>query len=310
MKKQIKRFVLSVLVLTMVFSCIPATTYAKEQFKWSKSLVLKGKMYKTPDGDGHEHIDQYVVTIFSDRYTKATVQNYNGCVLNYEWCSESSNWRYKAEDKYGYPSYGNTFSTTKESKQKKNTNTTIELNRGWNAIAIMPCSNVTYKEGQEYKCKISVKEANILFIASDKDVNLPVGNAPMFSKKKFTTFKKWWNPQYYSLFYTDVFDSGISDLDADCRRAAVILRNLGYSDLSVKDFSDKIKKNVEKIYHQSNKNSKKFVSYQEAFGQYINSIDDLEERLIEKYGEDEVADYMDTLYDSLNWYKERVKKYK
>ena len=298
MKKQIKRFVLSVLVLAMVFSCIPATIYAKEQFKWSKSLVLKGKMYK----DKYGIIRGYDVTIFSDRYTEVTVQNYNGRVCAYSDSSENSNWKYTAEDKYFTPYYGYVV-VKDESDGKKNGKTTIQLDRGWNYLTILPCNDTTYKKGQEYKCKLTVKDANILFIASDKEVNVDVNSAPLFSKKKFAAFKKWWNPQYYSLRYVE------GSLDTDCKYAAEKIKSVDLSDLSKKELTAEIKKNVEKIYRQSNKNNKKFVSCQEAFVKYLDSIN-LKESLIEKYGEKTATEYWNILCEQLSWYEEDIQEYK
>lgn len=301
MKKQIKRFVLSVLVLTMVFSCIPATTYAKEQFKWSKSLVLKGKMYYSKY---YEREGDYSFAIFCDNRTEVTVKNFNGTVGAYTW--PTSNKLYKGEEWDDWAKYCGTVDVgTELADQKKNHTHTIELSRGWNWVTIHSCTDTKFKAGQTIKCKITAKDANIILLASGKrPENI---YQVMCSKKKYHSFIKWWMPQYYSLEYTDVFDDGLSDLDADCNTAAITLRHLGYSDLSKKELAAKIKKSVEKIYRQSNKNSKKFVSYQEAFVKYIDSISDLEERLIEKYGEDEYVDYMEDLYYSLNWYKEKVK---
>ena len=303
MKKQIKRFVLSVLVLTMVFSCIPATTYAKEQFKWSKSLVLKEKMYKTTDKYGNSYAGNYVVTFFSDRYAKVTVQNYNGCVYNYSRGSKLSNSQYDGEG--AYPTLGYWSHTiTDDKEQKKNAKATIEIDRGWNALMISPCTDVTLKNGQEFKCKLLSKDANLLFITSEKRVNVGLNRAPMFSKKKFAAFKKWWMPQYYSLDYSE------GGLEADCKYAAGMMKSVGLSDLSKKELTTKIKKNVEKIYRQSNKNSKKFVSYQEAFVAYVNSIEGFKEKLVEKYGEKDAEYYWNNFYEYLNWYKEDVQEYK
>lgn len=300
MKKQIKRFVLSVLVLTMVFSCIPATTYAKEQFKWSKSLVLSGKQYKSTIGKDFD--GSYVVTFFSDQYAKATVQNYNGCVFNYSRGSELASRQYDGEGAYPHLVYlGATITDDKE--QKKNAKATIEISRGWNALMINPCDDVTLKYGQEFKCKLTVKDANILFITSEREDKVDVGGAPMCSKKKFAAFKKWWMPQYYSLQYAD------GSLDTDCKYAAEKIKSVGLSDLSKKELTAKIKKNVEKIYRQSNKNSKKFVSCQEAFVKYLDSIN-LKESLIEKYGEKNATEYWNILCEQLSWYEEDIQEYK
>lgn len=303
MKKQIKRFVLSVLVLTMVFSCIPATTYAKEQFKWSKSIVLKGKMYHTPKDARYSLAGDYVVTFFSDRYAEATVQNFNGCVYNYSRGDENTSRQYSGEDVYfHYVNYR--FATIMGDKgQKKNAKATITIERGWNTLMISPCTDVTLKDGQEFKCKIIAKDANLLFVASERKDKIDAGRAPLFSKKKFAAFKKWWMPQYYSLQYAD------GSLNTDCKYAAEKIKSVGLSDLSKKELTAKIKKNVEKIYRQSNKNSKKFVSCQEAFVKYLDSIN-LKESLIEKYGEKTATEYWNILCEQLSWYEEDIQEYK
>ena len=304
MKKQIKRFVLSVLVLTMVFSCIPATTYAKEQFKWSKSLVLSGKMYYSKY---YEREGDYSFAIFSDNGSEVTVKNFNGTIGTYS--RHTPNNYYQGDGNWvGAADEATTDIGTELADQKKNHTYTIEVRRGWNFITLHSCTDTKFKAGQTIKCKITAKDANMIMLASGKRPENIYQNFP--SKKKYNAFVKWWMPQYYSLEYTDVFDDGLSDLDADCNTAAITLRHLGYSDLSKKELAAKIKKSVEKIYRQSNKNSKKFVSHQEAFVKYIDSISDLEERLIEQYGEDEYVDYMEDLYYSLNWYKEKVKNLK
>lgn len=268
MKKQIKRFVLSVLVLTMVFSCIPATTYAKEQFKWSKSIVLSGKMYKDKYGD----IRGYDVTIFSDRYTEVTVQNYNGCVCAYSDSSENSNRRYTAEDKYFTPYYGYVV-IKDESDVQKNGNATIELDRGWNYLTIRPCSNTTYKKGQEYKCKLTVKDANILFIASDKEVNVDNNSAPLFSKKKFAAFKKWWNPQYKSLRDWERYGEEISHIIAEDMKIA------GITNKKVKVLSKEIQQYVDARVQKSKTKGSKILSYKKVVQEYVDSIDGFEEKL-------------------------------
>ena len=272
MKKQIKRFVLSVLVLTMVFSCIPATTYAKEQFKWSKSLVLKEKMYKTTDKYGNSYAGNYVVTFFSDRYAKITVQNYNGCVYNYSRGSKLSNSQYDGEGAYptlGY--WGHTI--TADNEQKKNAKATIEINRGWNALMISPCTDVTLKNGQEFKCKLLSKDANLLFITSEKRVNVGLNRAPMFSKKKFAAFKKWWMPQYKSLQKWEGWGEDACGCVADGMKLA------GITDKKVKALIKEIQQSVEDKVQKSKIKGGKILSYKEALQEYVDSIDGFEEKL-------------------------------
>lgn len=192
---------------------------------------------------------------------------------------------------------------TDDKQQKKNAKATIEISRGWNALMVNLCDDVTLKNGQEFKCKLTVKAANILFITSDKYDNVDVGGAPMCSKKKFAAFKEWWMPQYYSLRYDD------GSLDTDCKYAVEKIKSVGISDLSKKELTAKIKKSVEKIYRQSNKNSKKFVLYQEAFVKYLDSIS-LKESLIEKYGEKKATEYCNILCEQLSWYEEDIQEYK
>ena len=105
---------------------------------------------------------------------------------------------------------------------------------------INPCTNVTLKNGQEFKCKLTVKDTNILFITSDKYDNVDVGRAPMCSKKKFVAFKELWMPQYYPLQYVE------GSLDTDCKYAVEKIKSVWLSDLSKKELTAKIKKSVEK----------------------------------------------------------------
>lgn len=298
MKKQIKRFVLSVLVLTMVFSCIPATTYAKEQFKWSKSLVLSGKMYYSKY---YEREGDYSFAIFCDNRTEVTVKNFNGTVGAYTW--PTSNKLYKGEEWDDWAEYCGTVDVgTELADQKKNHTHTIELSRGWNWVTIHSCTDTKFKAGQTIKCKITAKDASMIILASGKrPENI---YQVMCSKKKYHSFIKWWMPQYYSLDYSE------GGLEADCKYAAGMMKSVGLSDLSKKELTAKNKKDVEKIYRQSNKNGKKFVSYQEAFVAYVNSIDGFKEKLVEKYGEKDAEYYWNNFYEYLNWYKEDVQEYK
>ena len=299
MKKQIKRFVLSVLVLIMVFSCIPATTYAKEQFKWSKSLVLSGKMYYSKH---YNREGDYSFAIFSDNGTEATVKNFNGTIGTYS--SRTSNGYYKGEGAWNATYFDNATTDigTELADQKKNQTYTIEMRRGWNFITMHSCTDTKFKAGQTIKCKITAKDANIILMASGKRPENIYQNFP--SKKKYNAFVKWWMPQYYSLDYSE------GGLEADCKYAAGMMKSVGLSDLSKKELTAKNKKDVEKIYRQSNKNSKKFVSYQEVFVAYVNSIDGFKEKLVEKYGEKDAEYYWNNFYEYLNWYKEDVQEYK
>lgn len=298
MKKQIKRFVLSVLVLTMVFSCIPATTYAKEQFKWSKSLVLKGKMYYSKH---YNREGDYSFAIFSDNGTEVTVKNFNGTIGTYS--SRTSNGYYKGEGAWNATYFDNATTDigTELVDQKKNQTYTIEMRRGWNFITMHSCTDTKFKAGQTIKCKITAKDANIILMASGKRPENIYQNFP--SKKKYNAFVKWWMPQYYSLQYAD------GSLNTDCKYAAEKIKSVGLSDLSKKELTAKIKKDVEKIYRQSNKNSKKFVSCQEAFVKYLDSIN-LKESLIEKYGEKKATEYWNILCEQLSWYEEDIQEYK
>lgn len=295
MKKQIKRLVLSVLVLTMVFSCIPATTYAKDQFKWSKSLVLRGKQYRDSLWDS-----DYSFAIFCDNRTEVTVKNFNGTVGAYS--RPTPNKLYKGEEWDDWAEYCGTVDVVPELSVKKKNNTyTIELSRGWNWVTLMPCSDTKFQSGKTIKCKLTAKNANLILMASGRSPH--TGYQVMCSKKKYHSFIKWWMPQYYSLLYSE------GSLNNDCDYAAVKMKAVGLSDLSKKELTAKIKENVEKIYRQSNKNSKKFVSYQEAFVKYLDSIN-LKESLIEKYGEEDGNEYWDILCEYLSYYEEDIQEYK
>lgn len=297
MKKQIKRFVLSVLVLTMVFSCIPATTYAKEQFKWSKSLVLSGKMYYSKY---YEREGDYSFAIFSDNGSEVTVKNFNGTIGTYS--RHTPNNYYQGDGNWvGAADEATTDIGTELADQKKNHTYTIEVRRGWNFITMHSCTDTKFKAGQTIKCKITAKDANMIILASGKRPETGYQNFP--SEKKYSSFVKWWMPQFYSLQYAE------GSLDTDCKYAAEKIKSVGLSDLSKKELTAKIKKNVEKIYRQSNKNSKKFVSCQEAFVKYLDSIN-LKESLIEKYGEKNATEYWNILCEQLSWYEEDIQEYK
>lgn len=304
MKKQIKRFVLSVLVLTMVFSCIPAITYAKEQFKWSKSLVLKGKQYKSTIGKDFD--GSYVVTFFSDRYAKATVQNYNGCLFNYSRGSELASRQYDGEGAYPHLVYlGATITDDKE--QKKNAKATIEISRGWNALMINPCDDVTLKYGQEFKCKLTVKDANILFITSEKEDKVDVGGAPMCSKKKFAAFKKWWMPQFRSLQKWEGWG------EDTCNYIAEDMKIAGITDKKVKALSKEIQQYAENKVQKSKTKGGKILSYKEAVQEYVDSIDGFEEKLCAVGDLSDCDSYFvsyDDGADCWNWLQHKIKNLK
>lgn len=301
MKKQIKRFVLSVLVLTMVFSCIPATTYAKEQFKWSKSIVLKGKVYQSKYGK--EWNGDYVVTFFSDRHAEATVQNYNGCVFNYSRQSELASRQYDGEGKYFSDFYYLGATITDDKEQKKNAKATFPIERGWNAVMINPCTDVTLKAGQEFKCKLTVEDANIIFGTSDKYDNVDVGRAPMFSKKKFAAFKKWWNPQYKSLRDWERYGEEISHIIAEDMKIA------GITDKKVKALSKEIRQYVDAKVQKSKTKGSKILSYKEVVREYVNSIDGFEEKLCAVGDLSDCDDYFVSYDDGVacwNWLQSEI----
>lgn len=307
MKKQIKRFVLSVLVLTMVFSCIPAATYAKEQFKWSKSLVLKGKMYHTPKDARYSLAGDYVVTFFSDRHAEATVQNYNGCVYNYSRQSELASRQYNGEGKYSSDFYYLGATITADKEQKKNAKASFPIERGWNAVMISPCTNVTLKDGQEFKCEITVKDANILFGTSERKDKVDVGRAPMFSKKKFTAFKKWWMPQYKSLQKWEGWG------EDTCNYIAEDMKIAGITDKKVKALSKEIQQYVENKVQKSKTKGGKIISYKEVVQEYVDSIDGFEEKLCAVGDLSDCDDYFVSYNDGAdcwNWLQHKIKNLK
>lgn len=304
MKKQIKRFVLSVLVLTMVFFCIPATTYAKEQFKWSKSLVLKEKMYHTPKNARYSLAGDYIVTFFSDRHAEATVQNYNGCVYNYSRRSELASRQYDGEDKYFSDFYYLGATITEDKEQKKNAKATFPIERGWNAVMISPCTNVTLKDGQEFKCKITVKDANILFVTSERKDKVDVGRAPIFSKKKFAAFKKWWMPQFRSLQKWE------SSGEYYCGYVADGMKIAGISNKKWKALTKEIQQSVEDKVQKSKTKGGKILPYKEALQEYVDSIDGFEEKLCAVGELSEETDGYESGSDCWYWIQRVIKNLK
>lgn len=268
MKKQIKRFVLSVLVLTMVFSCIPATTYAKEQFKWSKSLVLSGKMYKSEyfGGEG-----DYSFAIFCDNGTEVTVKNFNGTVGTYS--RRTSNGYYKGEGAWDATYFGNATTDigTELADQKKSSTYTIEMRRGWNFITMHSCTDTKFKAGQTIKCKITAKDANIILMASGKGPENIYQNFP--GKKKYNAFKKWWMPQYKSLQKWE------SSGEYYCGYVADGMKIAGITDKKVKALTKEIQQSVENKVQKSKMKGGKILSYKEALQEYVDSIDGFEEKL-------------------------------
>lgn len=299
MKKQIKRFVLSVLVLTMVFSCIPATTYAKEQFKWSKSLVLKGKQYRDDLWDS-----DYSFAIFCDNRTEVTVKNFNGTVGAYS--RPTPNKLYKGEEWDDWAEYCGTVDVgTELADQKKNHTHTIELSRGWNWVTMHSCTDTKFKAGQTIKCKLTAKDANIILMASGKRPH--IGYQVMCSKKKYNAFVKWWMPQFRSLQKWEGWG------EDTCNYIAEDMKIAGITDKKVKALSKEIQQYAENKVQKSKTKGGKILSYKEAVQEYVDSIDGFEEKLCAVGDLSDCDSYFvsyDDGADCWNWLQHKIKNLK
>lgn len=297
MKKQIKRFVLSVLVLTMVFSCIPATTYAKEQFKWSKSLVLSGKMYHSKY---YEREGDYSFAIFSDNGSEVIVKNFNGTIGTYS--RHTPNNYYQGDGNWvGAADEATTDIGTELADQKKNHTYTIEVRRGWNFITMHSCTDTKFKTGQTIKCKITAKDANIILMASGKRPENIYQNFP--SKKKYNAFVKWWMPQYKSLQKWEGWG------EDTCNYIAEDMKIAGMTDKKVKALSKEIQQYVENKVQKSKTKGSKILSYKEVVQEYVDSIDGFKEKLCAVGDLSDCDDYFVSYDDGVacwNWLQSEI----
>lgn len=283
MKNFMKKSFLMVLVFVMVISCLPATAQAADKYKWSKSLILKGKYYEDEDLPG-----LYEVCIFSDRDSILTVKTSTGCVSTYcqggkeVWDPFYTKKYIKNVDKGNYSfwesaSDSNLGVDTK--KLKKNKTYTVPINRGFNRINIKACKDVKMKVGQTYKCKVTSKDSNIILLGSGRIVygNKLLDVFPTY--KEFKSFIKWVGPQDESLCKWEV------QKKYGCNETATVLIYAGvteydkYTTENMKELATEIQKYVEDTVQKSKKAGGKIISHKEALEQYLNSYDNLKEKV-------------------------------
>lgn len=282
MKNFMKKSFLMVLVFVMVISCLPATAQAADKYKWSKSLTLKGKYYST------DAYAPYEVCIFSDRDSTLTVKTDTGCVSTYchggkeVWDPFYTAEYIKNVDKDNYSWWKQAADSdlgVDRKKLKKNKTYTVPIKRGFNRLEMRACFDVKMSIGQTYKCKVTSKDSNIILLSSGKVVYGNTTKDIFPTYKEFKSFIKWVGPQDESLCKWEVAkDYGCGEV-ADVLIYAGVTEYDKYTIQNSKELAAEIQKYVEDTVQKSKKAGGKIISHKEALEQYLNSYDNLKEKV-------------------------------
>lgn len=280
MKNILKRAVTTMLLLAVLITCLPTTAYAKEPYKWQKSLTLTGKQYKNHVGDD----GIYVYLVYVDRDTKVTVQNNNGAVSMY--CPRDS---YGYDDLHCFVDF-----VVRQYPApvclKKNKKITISLDKGLNMFGVERCSNTVYKSGASYSCKVISKDANLCLLNScqlSKSYGLKALNY-----KDYTKLCSWVDPQIASLSAWGTHKNRI------CSNLAEAMIKGGFSSKKKATLAKEIDKAVENAVQKSKEKNIKIINHEEAVLQYIDSVDGLKAWMQETYkGSAKEMTYWDSFKD-------------
>lgn len=292
MKNILKRTVVATLMLAMLITWIPTAAYAKEPYKWQKSLTLTGKQYK--DGLGYDGV--YAYLIFVDHDTTLTVQNGLGAI---SLCNLAS---VHSEDRqYMFVEFASGVQTHGYCT-KKNKKTTINIDTGINVFIVKPCSDTALKSGASYNCKITSKDANLSlldFCQFSKSRNLKSLNY-----KDFTKLCSWVYPQIASLSAWKTHKNRI------CNNLAEAMIKGGFSAKKKSTLAKEIDKAVENAVQKSKEKNIKIINHEEAVLQYIDSVDGLKEWMQETYkGSAKEMTYWDSFKDMTNGLLYAMKDY-
>lgn len=284
MKKNGKRMLAAVLMLTMLIAGMPTTAYAKEPYRWQKSLTLTGKQYK--DCLGYDGV--YAYLIFVDHDTTLTVQNGTGTVRMYAYGGASMH----GTPAHGYSAKNFCYDTLYFSiqKQKKNEKSSIKVESGRYTLYVAPCSNTSYKANGNYNCKVSVKDGNLVLLSSVRQTDADLYSA--VDCVNTTKFFSWVDPQIASLSAWKTHKNRI------CNNLAEAMIKGGFSSKKKATLAKEIDKAVENAVQKSKEKNIKIINHEEAVLQYIDSVDGLKAWMQETYkGSAKEMTYWDSLKD-------------